>query len=799
MELKIDGRNADTRGNRRFRGAGMVSGNNSSRLLLDYKHGSPDAYRQILELLFGEHGVGITHLKLEMGSDVNSSSGTEPCVMRTEDEQADVTRGAGFQLAADAVKINPDLTLDMLWWSEPRWVTDSDDVYAARYKWYKCTLDAAFETYGLRFGYVSAVQNERDIDAEWIKYLSRRLKAETDCPYDYSAIKIVAADEVCTWNIADMMLRDAELLDAVDVIGSHYTSWSTENARLLAEKYGKELWFSEGSPPMSYAQGVHRFSGTGSGISDINGMLDVANRIITMFPGGGMTLYEHQPAVAAYYDGVTYCQKQLITANEPWSGYFFLDSGFYMSLHFSQFIRKGWAFIPGACNGDGKPGGDGHSVVDAVYSFMTAADPVTGDYSTVITNTTPEPIVYNFAVRDLAKAGSAVHIWETKGPSDGIRNGGSIRCIGSVTPVKSGDEYTYSVTVKPYSLVTVSTVEHEQGEFEFPERPSYVLVLPYADDFTYADCRADYLSSRGGAPRYTTDEGGAFEVQQIDGRNVLMQMITPDIRAKEWGWTPSPTTNFGDDRWYNYSISARVLLAESDEPAENYAGVGLRYNLADAAESGYWIKLWENGLFELKCGSRAVAEGTLHAFVPRAWHELKIQAVNSHVAAWIDGEQVAGYDGLPACSAGRAALYSSWNRNCFADMRIDPCEQPYITRLDNTDTAFTYSGSWTHHTMSSFRNYKRTISEGAAGAMLTFRFTGTGFALTGGCESFTIDTEIDGKPAARAHHLENVGSRAVTYSAEDLAYGEHTVTVKVISGVFAVDGAQVSGQGDART
>ena len=39
-----------------------------------------------------------------MGSDINSSSGTEPAVKRTPDEPADVTRGAGYQLAADANK-----------------------------------------------------------------------------------------------------------------------------------------------------------------------------------------------------------------------------------------------------------------------------------------------------------------------------------------------------------------------------------------------------------------------------------------------------------------------------------------------------------------------------------------------------------------------------------------------------------------------------------------------------------------------------------------------------------------------
>ena len=115
---------------KKYYGAGMVSGNNSSRLLLDYKYEHEEQYKEILEHIFGSSGICVNHLKLEMGADINSSSGTEPCVKRYENEPADVTRGAGYILAADAKKINPDLTLDMLFWSEPKWVTDSEDVYA---------------------------------------------------------------------------------------------------------------------------------------------------------------------------------------------------------------------------------------------------------------------------------------------------------------------------------------------------------------------------------------------------------------------------------------------------------------------------------------------------------------------------------------------------------------------------------------------------------------------------------------------------------------------------------------------
>lgn len=800
VDLIIDGNNAITAENKLYRGLGMVSGNNSSRLLLDYKDENPERYNEILNYIFGADGIGITHLKLEMGSDINSSSGTEPSVMRTEDEKADVTRGAGFQLAADAKKINPDLTLDMLWWSEPLWISNAEDVYAARYKWYKSILDAAYETYNLTFDYVSANQNERRIDAGWIKYLSSHLKSETDCPYDYSKIKIVAADEVGTWGIGTVMLKDEELLNAVDVIGGHYSDWTIDKIKELAADYGKEIWFSEGSSPMSYSNGTYKYDGSKSGLSDINGVLDIANRIITMFPGGDMTLYEFQPVVSAYYDGVTYCQKQLITAEKPWSGYYTLDSGFYMSLHFSQFFKKGWCFIDGACAGDGKAGGDGHAIVDAVYSYMTAADRDSGDYSTVITNTTDSNITYNITVKNLAKAGQNVCIFETRGPDGNKYDENYFKKINTITPQKNGDDYTYSVTVKPYSMVTLSTLEVEEKTYTSPSDDS-VLALPYSDDYEYSDYPTDYLSTRGNAPRYTTDEGGAFEVQNIDGNNVLMQIITPDTKANEWGGTPDPVTNFGDDRWFNYNVSVSVRFSTSDKPDKNYTGAGLRYNLADAGKSGYWVQLYENGTWKLNHNSKSVAEGALDSFDSTAWTELKISAEENKITACINGNQVCEYDCTSEDgktdamhASGRAALFSSYNQNCFDNTQIEAIgDTPYITRFDDTDDNLAYNGAVTHTTMGSFKNYNRTITELDAGAEANIDFTGKGFAIIGtvgdGCK---IKVEIDGSVAEEEYAVPKASNRECSYYKYGLSDGSHTVKITVLEGKYAIDAVEVS-------
>ncbi len=782
MKINIDISKANMSENKRYRGAGMISANNSSRLLIDYKAKHPDRYYELLEHIFGADGTGAVHFKLEMGSDINSSSGTEPCVMRYSDETADVTRGAGFQLAADIKQRYPWVTLDMLYWSEPAWVTAAEDVYAARYSWYKENLTAAYRTYGLKFDYVSVSRNERGFDPQWIKYIARRLKSETDCPYDFSAIKIVSADEENSWHIADAMADDEELRELIDVVGTHYTSHSTDNAKLMADSYGKEIWFSEGSAPMNYSEGCCRFDG--SGLAGINGVLDIANRIIAMYPCGRMTLYEYQPAVSAYYDGVTFCHKQLITAAEPWSGYYSLDSGYYMSLHFSRFFRKGWCFIDEACHNDSKVGGDGHALVDTVYSFMTACNPKTGEYSTVIANSTDKPLTYEFSV----PSDRSVNVWETRGPDSGSFDENYFRKTGSVTPQKSAEGYGFSVTVSPFSLTTVSTLD--TGEAERSSYTSQLLELPYHEHFWYTE---EFISSRGGAPFYTCDQGGAFEIQTENGKPFLMQMIIPETKAEEWGGTPLPMTSFGDDRWFNYSVSARVRLTRSDTPTENFIGAGLRCFLTCNGNNGYSLLIYENRHWALRRNGNEVLSGAAE-FSPYDDNEITISAVGGTVTAYLNGMTVAEYSDPTVLSAGRAALYSSYDQNRFYSIDVLPAENvPYsIERYDDTDEVFTYTGEWEHQLMNGFVSYKRTLSVGKAGASAILSFEGTGFGLFGpNGEDTVVSLSIDGN--TETIKLSTTGARELFLLREGLPHGNHTAELTVISGTLSLDGAQVTG------
>ncbi|MBQ8780890.1 MAG: glycosyl hydrolase family 59 [Oscillospiraceae bacterium] len=770
MKITINGKNTA----HVFRGAGMVSGNNSSRLLVDYKYEHPEKYAEIMEHIFGKDGIDVTHFKLEMGSDVNSTSGTEPCVKRYPDEKTDVTRGAGFIIAADARKINPDLKLDMLYWSEPKWVTDAEDVYAARYLWYKENLCAAYEKFGLKFDYVSISRNERDIDPEWIKYCAARLKEEKDCPYDFSEIKTVAADEDNNWFIADKMTCDPDLIKAVDVIGSHYTSHSTENAQRIAAENGMELWFSEGCPPMSYSKGTSRFGG--NGLAGQNGVLDIASRITAMYPCGKMNLYEYQPVVSAYYDGVTFCHKQLITANEPWSGHYTLDSGYYMALHFSRFVKKGWRYIPEGCFFDGKK--EGHTLVNAKHCIMTVCSEE-GDYTSVMVNPSSEQVSYSFETENLKD--STVYLWETRGNDGGAYNENYFVRAGKIQP----DNGRFEVTLKPYSMCTMSTLDTAPVQKE--EKASEPMPLPYKDDYTfYPD---EYITERGGMPKFTADQGGAFELVKHEGRTVLMQKILPETKAMEWGGTPDPTTSFGDDRWFDYSIAADIILADSNKAEEVYAGVGLRSFFCAPGVSGYCLFVHGNGSWRFQRGQTQLLNGKA---IPAKELTLKLEAEGRSVKGYLNGEKLFDYtaeENEPVLGGGRAVLYSSFDNNIFIKTELEPIgDTPYITRYDDTDDILSYGGEWEHELMSSFSNYRRTISKGSEGAEASFTFDGTGFGMFGANdEKCVVSISID-SGADFERELPASGVRETFFLSDKMEKGSHDVRIKVVSGKIVLDG-----------
>ncbi len=788
--VTIDGNTVNTDEGTVYRGLGVVTGNNSSRLLMDYKTENPDAYWEIMNLLFKkDYGAGLTHVKIEFGTDVNSSSGTEPSIMRSADEEADVTRGAGFMFAADALSINPDITVDLLRWGEPKWVTDAfsestEAGHAARYKWYKAAIDKAYDTYGMKFTHISADANEASkIDTEWIIYFANALKNETDERYDYGEIKIVASDEVGSWKISKAMMENEELRNAVDILGEHYNTWADKNAKTLNIEYGKEIWYTEGVASTNIARLA--VNSNGSGINGTNGALDVCNRIINGYYNGRMTMYEYQPAVAAYYSGAKYFPKSLLNAQTPWSGYYEADCGIWTSAHFTMFIENGWRYIDSACYGDGK---EAHAISETTNNYMTVTDTETGDYTIVICNDSEEQRNYTFTLENMTKADAPIYIWETRGPDNGqAYDTNYFKHIGTYKPA----ENKFSIEVKPYSIVTITTLDKTADtsvdKCSYEDIP---LDINYSDNFEYSD---EFLSARGYAPLYTTDYGGAFEVAEVDGNKVLMQMINADNKPTDWRFrgTPYPITSLGDDRWSNYNAEIDFRLV--DDSDRNYVSFGVRYLLAELdtnnAENGYSLKITPEGKWNLRKNTKSVADGVIENFNSSEWHTIKITANCQNITVYLDGNELTSYlDESGYAHSGRIMIGSSLYNNLFDNLKVSPIDsvQHTITRVDDHDASVTYTGNWYRTVPDGYVHFNRTISRAESeGAEMSFSFTGSHFALIGQTDAATIEVYVDGE-LFEAAETAKTQARQCSYSA-DVENGEHDVKIKVINGKFTVD------------
>ena len=793
--VNIDGNTINMDDGTIYRGLGVVTGNNSSRLLMDYKTENPEAYWEIMNLLFKkDYGAGLTHVKIEFGTDVNSSSGTEPSIMRSADEVADVTRGAGFMFAADALSINPDITVDLLRWGEPKWVTDAfaqsqETGFEARYKWYKAALDKAYETYGIKFTHISADANEADkIDSDWIIYFADRLENETDERYDYGEIKIVASDEVGSWKIADAMMENEKLRNAVDILGEHYNTWANDKVKTLNKVYNKEVWYTEGVASTNIAKLA--VTSNGSGINGTNGALDVCNRIINGYYNGRMTMYEYQPAVAAYYSGAKYFPKSLLNAQNPWSGYYEADCGIWTSAHFTMFIKNGWRYVDSACYGDGK---EAHAISETTNNYMTVTDTETGDYTIVICNDSEEQRNYTFSLENMKKADAPIYIWETRGPDEGqAYDENYFKHIGTYMPC----ENKFSIEVKPYSIVTVTTLDKAADtsvdKCSFDDVP---LNINYSDDFEYSD---EFLSARGYAPLYTTDYGGAFEVKEIDGNKVLMQMINADNKPTDWRFrgTPNPITSLGDDRWSNYAAEIDFKFAENQ--SDNYVSFGVRYLTAEldswSAENGNSLKIFSDGRWELRKNATTVMSGTISEFDSELWHTVKITAADINIIAEIDGTVIAEYaDEVAPVNSGRISLGSGIYNNTFDNLKISPVDgyKSTITRVDDHDASITYTGDWYRKVPDGYVHFNRTISRAEINENDTeekyfeFSFEGSRFAIIGQSDAYKIEVYLDGE---LFETKESLGAYARQCSSSfEVPDGKHSVKIKVISGKFTVD------------
>lgn len=800
-----------------YKGYGILSGNSTSDLLMDYKEESPEVYEEMMQVLFGGEHPLMTHVKMEMGNDGNNSTGADSCTMRTENEEADVSRSPGFQLAADAKAVNPDVKVSFLRWEMPSWVQEkwnSDKTgagYEAVYKWYRETVFDAYEKYGYVVDYISPDKNETtNPDGAFIKWFKNRISNEKDFPAymdqkakdAYKNIKIIASDENTSLNIVPAMRSDKDLYNVVDAVGFHYRAGdetSTKDYRTLAAVDDKEVWYSEGCATFGYTE-YQENKTTAYGANSIGGYqspLALADNFIKSFVYSHKTHYIFQPALGSFYEGAQYDHKEILSAREPWAGYVHYDPVIYMLQHFSKFSVSGWEnsdntsgiwrAIPQA-SGNNSSGSDHLKNESGNPSYMTLASPDKKDFSVVIVNNSNKPLEYKVKVSDMdLKKDAQLEIWETKTDSYMQYKGTTVY-----------EDGYYWAQIAPYSMVTLTTLDCDK-DTEYTDRlPDEVekAVLDtdasgkklnkedkilYADDYEYAGYDKDYLKNRGKEPRYTVDVTGAFEVENGQMKQLLNQSVS------QWN-AGEPNCIVGDFRWMNYKAGVDVTVADS-----SYAGINIRQQTGMTFEgSGYGLTIKKDGSWTLKKRGTVLKSGTANKNENGTYH-LALEGRNNVITAWVDGKEVASYTDENPESFGRVRLGCGWKETTFDNLKIeklDGCEPYAETLIDNASDDVSYTGTWdiTGGAGSSNDWYRSISTTTEAGASFSFGMDGAGFALIGENDgSAVLDISIDGEKT-----FSNVATKASSqhYAAllqRGLGSGAHQVTVEVKSGKLVLD------------
>jgi len=652
-----------------FKGFGVLSANGTSELLLDYKSEQPERYAELLKVLFGGANPIITQVKIEMGNDRNNSTGPDPATMRLAGDTANVRRAPGFQLAADAKKLQPGVKVGILRWNAPGWANTNDKVYT----WFKNTILAAYRSYGYMVDYVNPGLNEREPDLTWTKQYADRIKTDatgfesTAEQALYNAIKVVISDEAGIGTFGGDMVSDAALRSAVAVAGYHYNTDDDAggNFKKIAEQQDKEVWNSEAQATFGNAA-FRTFNNTkdpsvvGTGLGGTNSPLEMANTAIKGFVNSRRTHFVYQPAIGSFYEGGQYSFKELLSARDPWSGWIHYDAGLEILRHFSWFSKAGWEnkdntagiwrAVPQA-SATGATGTNPVSGRNGTPSYMTLAAPDKRDFSIILVNDSEKARSYSISAKNMALAAvPELEIWETRGAEAGKAfNSRYLKYQCNQAVDASG---AYAVTVQPFSIVTVTTlVNTAKPELQKPlpvEGAREVLdtdatgatanptdKVLYADDFDYSKKMVpivasggalmgmeSYVTARGGdksvIPRYVCDRNGAFEAFLADGTNyVLRQQVDQAAMGLGSAWNVGdPITGIGDNRWLDYRASVDVSFEnDSTQSGKNYAAIGARQQGGDSSHtlSGtpYVLKFTFDGGWQLLVDGTAVSSGNV--------------------------------------------------------------------------------------------------------------------------------------------------------------------------------------------
>lgn len=631
--VTIDG---NTQG-RTFGGVGALSAGGSSRLLYDY----PEPERsQLLDYLFKPgYGASLQILKVEIGADVNSTSGSEPSHMR-EPDQVNCKRGYEWWLMKEAKERNPDIKLAALAWGAPGWARADDGTpdggfYSEETIDYYLSWMGCAEQHGLQIDYLGG-WNERGYDTDWYIDLDKALEER------YPDVEIIAADDCCSeniWRVADSMAADPAFKDAVDIVGVHFACGhrsqyrdcsSTDTAREL----GKPLWMSENAAE-----------------SHDVGAGPIARALNRMYIDAEMSAYISWSLISAWYANLPIADSGLMLAEWPWSGFYGIGSSIWANAHTTQFTEPGWHYLD---TGSGR--------LDSGASYVSLASPSGDDYSTIVEAMDVEELTrVRFELKNLPE--QELQVWTSDFSSGDQAD--YFQHAGTITPMNGA----FEITLQPGHVYSISTRTDAGHGTSRPDASVHEqLKVPFHENF-------DNLQP-GELARFFSDINGGFEAAPCgvgrDGTCYRQTITNQPVVWNNAGFLP-PTTMVGDPRWWgDYSLRSKVML----EQPGFVELIGRVTGQSGEKVGGYHFQMgtegWELYSEDSATGSRTTLASGDERIEPGNWHDLTLQMRGNQISAFLDGERLTHVKDTTQRAGNVALQTSKWVNAQFDDVSVTP-------------------------------------------------------------------------------------------------------------------------------
>uniref|UniRef100_A0A8C8CAQ8 Galactocerebrosidase n=1 Tax=Oncorhynchus tshawytscha TaxID=74940 RepID=A0A8C8CAQ8_ONCTS len=217
------------------------------------------------------------------------------------------------------------------------------------------------------------IWNEKNFDSKYIK-----LRRHTLDKGGLEKVRIIASDNL--WQpITYSVLVDGELAEALDVIGAHYPGTTSV---MEARKTQKKLWSSEDYSTFNDEVG----GGCWACILNQN------------YVNGLMTATISWNLVASYYEDLPFGRDGLMSAEEPWTVNYVVESPIWTTAHTTQFRQPGWTYLQTV--GHLANGGSYVTLTDSKENLTVVIETMTHDHSVCVRppllpfNVTPQNVTF---------------------------------------------------------------------------------------------------------------------------------------------------------------------------------------------------------------------------------------------------------------------------------------------------------------------------------------------------------------------------------------------------------------------